>query len=39
LRDVEALPEAEADRLLTGEAAGSLLEGEAAEIPAPPARA
>ena len=39
LRDVEALPEAEADRLLTGEATGSLLEGEAAEIPAPPVQA
>jgi DNA recombination protein RmuC len=31
LRDVEALPENEADRLLTGEAPGSLLEGEVAE--------
>lgn len=30
LRDVEALPEGEADRLLTGEAAGVLLEGEVA---------
>jgi DNA recombination protein RmuC len=30
LRDVEALPEGEADRLLTGEATGTLLEGEAA---------
>ena len=30
LREVEALPEAEADRLLTGEGAGHLLEGEVA---------
>jgi DNA recombination protein RmuC len=34
LRDVEALPEADADRLLTGDAAPRLLEGEGA--PAPP---
>ena len=33
LRDVEALPEADADRLLTGESAGNLLDGEAAEAP------
>jgi len=31
LRDVEALPEGEADQLLTGDAAGALLEGEVAE--------
>jgi DNA recombination protein RmuC len=31
LRDVEALPENEADRLLTGETSGNLLEGEASE--------
>jgi len=31
LRDVEALPEAEADRLLTGEASGNLLEGAVAD--------
>jgi DNA recombination protein RmuC len=31
LRDVEALPETEADRLLTGETPGSLLEGEVAD--------
>jgi len=31
LRDVEALPESEADRLLTGEGAGALLEGEVAD--------
>ena len=31
LRDVEALPELEADRLLTGEGAGVLLEGEVAD--------
>ena len=38
LRDVEALPENEADRLLTGEAPGTLLDGEVAETPsdAPP---
>jgi DNA recombination protein RmuC len=30
LRDVEALPETEADRLLTGESGGRLLEGEGA---------
>ncbi|MEO8303432.1 MAG: DNA recombination protein RmuC [Betaproteobacteria bacterium] len=34
LRDVEALPEGEADRLLTGEGSGNLLEGEAADLPA-----
>jgi DNA recombination protein RmuC len=33
LRDVEALPENEADRLLTGEASGHLLEGEVADAP------
>jgi DNA recombination protein RmuC len=33
LRDVEALPENEADRLLTGETSGNLLEGEASETP------
>ena len=33
LRDVEALPENEADRLLTGEASGNLLEGEVASPP------
>jgi len=37
LREVEALPEAEADRLLTGEGAGHLLEGEVAG-PAPAQR-
>ena len=31
VRDVEALPEAEADRLLTGEASGNLLEGAVAD--------
>ncbi len=37
LRDVEALPEAEADRLLTGDAAGATLDAEAADLlPAPP---
>ncbi len=36
LRDVEALPENEADRLLTGEASGQLLEGEVA-VPPPEA--
>jgi DNA recombination protein RmuC len=34
LRDVEALPEGEADRLLTGENGGLLLEGDAATPPA-----
>jgi DNA recombination protein RmuC len=33
LRDVEALPENEADRLLTVETSGNLLEGEASETP------
>jgi DNA recombination protein RmuC len=36
LRDVEALPESEADRLLTGEDAGRLLEGERAPSAAEP---
>jgi len=37
LRDVEALPEAEADRLLTGDDAGTTLDTDAAELlPAPP---
>ncbi len=36
LRDVEALPEAEADRLLTGESAGGVLEGETAATPPDP---
>jgi DNA recombination protein RmuC len=34
LRDVEGLPEVEADRLLTGETSGRLLEGEVADAPA-----
>ncbi len=34
LRDVDALPEGEADRLLTGEGPGVLLEGEVAGAPA-----
>jgi DNA recombination protein RmuC len=38
LRDVEALPEAEADRLLAGDAVGNLLEGEVAETLPPPVR-
>jgi DNA recombination protein RmuC len=33
LRDVEALPEGEADRLLTGEVTEALLEGEVAQTP------
>jgi DNA recombination protein RmuC len=33
LRDVEALPEQEADRLLTGDAAGHFLEGDIAGVP------
>jgi DNA recombination protein RmuC len=37
LRDVEALPEAEADRLLTGETASATLDAEATDLlPAPP---
>ena len=37
LRDVEALPDAEADRLLTGDDAGATLDPDAAELlPAPP---
>jgi len=36
LRDVEALPEAEADRLLTGDSPGNLLEAEVAESPPMP---
>ena len=36
LRAVEALPEGEADRLLTGETSGSLLEGEVADAPPEP---
>ncbi len=36
LRDVEALPEAEADRLLTGDSTGNLLEAEVAESPPAP---
>ncbi|NDP41316.1 MAG: DNA recombination protein RmuC [Aromatoleum sp.] len=36
LRDVEALPEAEADRLLTGDSTGNLLEAEVAESPPTP---
>lgn len=39
LRDVEALPEAEADRLLTGDTAADVLEGEIADgSPEPPER-
>ena len=33
LRDVESLPENEADRLLAGDALGNLLEGDLAEVP------
>ena len=36
LRDVEALPEAEADRLLTGDDGGQLFEAESAPASAPP---
>ncbi|MEP7181582.1 MAG: DNA recombination protein RmuC [Betaproteobacteria bacterium] len=36
LRDVEALPEAEADRLLTSDGAGALLEGDVAVVPTAP---
>ena len=36
LRAVEALPEGEADRLLTGETSGNLLEGEVADAPPEP---